>query len=534
VVRRLFLLILFTLSLLACSPNSSQTTELIRLSGSSTVVDQYDIFEIDIFVKNPIVSNPFTEASVYAMVDDGRGKPFRIQGFCDSDDGSLFKIRLTPRKPGKYHYSVHYSDPSGAQKLVGSFVTKASERNGFLQVDPKYPHHFLWEGTRTHFFPLGNTAYGIVGLTDEKEIKASLDYFYDKGINRVRFLNQAKLNDGEFRANFDKGWNGIITPFTQVDSLFSTIDFSRYDLNHWRKMERIIRYMLAKNMVASIIMTVDRQGEFPSEGSDEELNYYLYAIARYAAFPNVTFDLGNEHNEYRDVPNWANTLATALQQKNPYGNLISAHAYKKYLYRDLVGSPWSGWQILQHLGTPGQLNAQVAKHRTTPLPIINEEFGYEKINSMTNPDEIRKKSWGIVMAGGYPTYGVDGTKGDFVTGRVTRGDGIALERGYFNHLQAFFSETEFWRFEPMNTLSDSAFVLAIPNQHYIAYQIGGNKLEIAVDASLLRPHARWYNPRSGKFQHASFHTTGKTLSFDLPDEQDWVLDIQLAKTAKIS
>jgi len=78
-------------------------------------------------------------------------------------------------------------------------------------------------------------------------------------------------------------------------------------------------------------------------GNPEEDLYYRYAVARLAAFSNVTWDLGNEHNFHRKVPQWADTLGPKVKEWDPYDHLASAHNVG---YRT-DGKTWNDMQLIQ-------------------------------------------------------------------------------------------------------------------------------------------------------------------------------------------
>lgn len=75
---------------------------------SAAVVDAYDFVEVMIDVARPAGVNPFTDVTVAGEFRGGDGEPVRVDGFCDSQDGSVFRIRFMPTKPGVHRYSITY------------------------------------------------------------------------------------------------------------------------------------------------------------------------------------------------------------------------------------------------------------------------------------------------------------------------------------------------------------------------------------------------------------------------------------------
>jgi hypothetical protein len=97
-----------------------------------------------------------------------------VEGFCDSTDGSLFRIRFMPSQPGNYSYEVTFHQGDFSKSYSGTFKAVDAHRRGIVRVDPKYPWHFIWEGTGEHYFLNGTTAFLLMGFTDEKVIQASI------------------------------------------------------------------------------------------------------------------------------------------------------------------------------------------------------------------------------------------------------------------------------------------------------------------------------------------------------------------------
>src|SRR5262249_42725206 len=115
-------------------------------------------------------------------------EPVNVDGFCDATDGTLFKVRYMPARPGRYRYSVTYRQAGAEQKHEGSFEVADGHRHGVLRVDRDHLWHFIWRGTGEASFFNGTTAYFLIGWEDEAVTRACLDRFQRYKINRVRVL----------------------------------------------------------------------------------------------------------------------------------------------------------------------------------------------------------------------------------------------------------------------------------------------------------------------------------------------------------
>ncbi len=390
-----------------------------------------------------------------------------IHSFCTSEQNPRHLLRIPT------HHKGHYVAVNDERQKI-EFEIDAPPDWGFPQLDPAYPYRFVLSNGLS-FHPLGTTAYGLLGLKNTQQILSTIDQLHTLGINRIRFLVQGKLIDGEFGAHYDSQWNGHVQPFevdqSWVNRLFGGQQYTGMNETHWQRIERILNHMAKHRMFGSLIMTIDRgQKFFPAAYSDKEQNYYAYVAARLGAYPNVMFDLGNEHNEYREVPEWSRRTAKHMQQINGAGPLISAHAYEQFLYQQDADLRWVGWQNLQDYGTPLELYSMVLSHREAfPRPIINEEFGYETGNDPTlTAQAIRKKTWALLFAGAYPTYGAKRC-GDFVRGTVTAGCSELLLQGAFTHAKHFLERIDIAMLAPIHRISSADPLMLADDDVLLAY-----------------------------------------------------------------
>lgn len=134
---------------------------------SSESVACYDFVEVTVNVDRPDVANPFTEASVEGHFLPAGGQPVRVDGFCDSADGRVFRIRFMPTRPGDHTYSIMYQQGAYQASHKGKFTARDAGRRGLIRVDKDHPWHFLWEGTGEHYFWNGTTTYWLLGWDDE-------------------------------------------------------------------------------------------------------------------------------------------------------------------------------------------------------------------------------------------------------------------------------------------------------------------------------------------------------------------------------
>jgi hypothetical protein len=509
----------------------------IALSQSAAEVETYDFVEVALSVSEPEASNPFADVEVTGIFGKTGGAEKNVIGFCDSEDGSVFRIRFMPSEPGDYFYSVTYREGEGLRKeFKGRFRARKGRNKGIVRVDCQHPFHFVWEGTGEHYFYNGTTAYHLLSWTDEERILKCIERIAATGCNRIRFLNYGRASDREWEEGMvqsaDFAWTlspwPAKYPTRQLKEGSPEFDHTRFNLAHWRKCEKALKRMRELNVVGSVIILMDRGiNDAPPAGSDLEKRYYRYAVARYGAFSNVMWDLGNEHNEYRSVE-WANEMGALVKKWDCYGHLATAHGYDTFPY-DL--DEWADFAIYQKW-YDGQNQFMLAQRadaiaRGRIIPQVNEEYGYEKHKDI-GQDEVRRRAWEIAMAGCYQTTGE--WKG-WQHGEAAPESKILTWTGI---MRKFFEENlPWWKMEPANEIvrEGKGYVLAQKGKCYVIYLPEAGK--VTVDLEPGEYTARWFIPKLGLYLWSTRDgfipgkiSGGRWETPIPPTAGDWVLLIQ--------
>lgn len=522
-------------------------TPQVRFADPAGPVEVFDFAEIAAHITNPNVANPFTDASVQGAFQLDGAEPVRVDGFCDSADGSVFRIRFMPQRPGQYRYKIRYHQDGVDVEHAGTLQAVASNRKGPLRVDPENRWHFVWEGTGEHYFWNGTTTYYLMGWDDET-IRRSIDRLSRLKINRLRVLVYGR--------NEPRPWGQPVVPTENFklhlnpwpaerpdDIKDPGFDLTRFNLNHWRKYERLLRYAREKDVIVSVILYIGGQVlPTPFEAdSDEEHLYYRYAVARLAPFSNVTWDLGNEYNFHRKAPDWADAMGHRVKAWDPYDHLTSAHNVAHRTSK----STWLDMQLIQRWDS-GQvaymLGQRAAQEKTGYIiPQINEEYGYEdlweKYPGQRAAETRRKDAWEIYMAGCYQTTGESArqstgvapdTGGGWVNGRGD--DAMTMLLGY-GHIVDFFTAFDWWNCEPLGeAIEGPASCLGKPGQLYILYFRDGGRATVRLSDDVYR--GKWYNPRAGQWQGACQLSGPVCTTPAAPDGNDWVLRLEKDNDAK--
>ena len=509
----------------------------VTFSQSSASVEAYDFVEISVHVDSPGVQNPFTEASVNGSFGKaGSSERLAVDGFCDSSDGSTFRIRFMPSSAGDYSYSVVYAAHGEQKSHDGTFQATNGHRRGPIRVDPDHRWHFVWEGTGEHYFFNGTTAFFLIGWRDERIIDFSLERLHRLKINRVRTLLGGRVSTmyGEPVMNSDE-FSVYLSPWPAVKA-DPGFDYSRFRVEHWQKYERMLRFARGRDMIVSVIFDIADGVVHTVPGSDDERRYIRYAAARLAAYSNVTWDLGDDLDTFRD-DKWAHETGTLLEGWDPYRHLATTHPVHRE-HQDRA-SDWFGftsiqdWSRIQHALMLEERQLQIKTGRI--IPQTNEEYGYEDHYPRWAPEPpgdsaetLRRTAWEIAMAGAYGTAGETArrgtniwpdTGGGWMNGRSD--DTTTMLNGYA-HMVDFFTSFEWWKTEPHDELvNNGAYCVAEPGGIYAAYLPKGGKVTVALQPGRYR--AEWFSAMTGEVVPIGPVDGPSWTSPEAPDKNDWAL-----------
>jgi hypothetical protein len=452
-------------------------------------VEAYDFVELIARVDKPDAQNPFLDATLTGSFSKADGTDRKtVEGFCDSADGSVFRIRFMPASAGDYTYSATYRQGAVETTHTGAFKAAASRRKGPIRVDRQYPWHFIWEGTGDHYFFNGTTAFWLMGWREERIIRDCLNRLRLLKINRLRVLLSGAANilwgepvmTGENFSLFLRPW------VAEAPNNFANpkIDFTRFNVAYWQKWERMLRYARDRDVIISAILEISTHKAQPAAGSEDERRYVRYAVARLSAFSNITWDLGDDLDSFRDEP-WAHETGSLLVGWDPYKHLATSHPVRRE-HQDRA-SDWFGftsiqdWSRNQHALMLEERQIQLKTGRI--IPQTNEEYGYEDHYPHWAPkpdgdsaETLRRCAWEIAMAGAYGTAGESArrgvniwpdTGGGWINGRGD--DTMVMLKGY-EHMVDFFTSFAWWKTEPHDELvNNGAYCLAKPGEIYAVY-----------------------------------------------------------------
>lgn len=513
---------------------------------------QYEVWELTLQVGRPVIANPFWDGEVLADFRAPSGASLHVEGFADAMDGSVYRLRFAPWEVGTYRVNLVYQERDPVTRAVthqegyqtGFRVTSAAAPGPLVARDPRFVHSFRNVKTGRFFYPLPYNAPSLFHATAER-VNEFIGYVDEAGYDSVRF----QLLAGSRPLHIPAGQE--INPFVRrTDGI---IDFRRYNLSIWRRVDALMRDLGRRDMAAHLIALIEWgclvEGGDKSEGgtrcddaaprlmagSAEEQKYFKDILNRYAAFPNFSsLILGNELNEYRDE-RWADATATLIKSHSPYPNhpMVSVHPsdmgsldgsrgfYYLYYQDWWWRKPWCdapSIQIYPFQKTPGRqddfdtLGDFARWHRANvALPMTNDESGWEqREGDLWDSETVRKTFWTNTLSG---LYGAYGSIISITRGRSARDSALLdpFNQLGFHQIAAsapfFKNSTYHWLLEPdqdrvtgyANERGHKPHVRSVPGIEYVAYlpSGGGVSLDLGEAAAGVDLPVEWVNPLDG-------------------------------------
>jgi hypothetical protein len=467
------------------------------------------------FKSKVIPANPFL-VEFSAEMTNPKGLHLTLPGFYDGN--GTWKVRFSAISQGRWQIVTHssLSDLNGQKRELSCGIATAID-HGQLLVDPGNRKHFIYEDG-THWFPVGYECNWLWAMDAEDDRLPIINKFLDK-ITSYGF-NMILLNAYAYDTSWRIGKTGeddygpsALYPWAGD---YQNPDFSRFDLHYWQHFDKVMEALNKKGIIAHIYLKVcNKKVNWPPNDSQEDDQYYRWIIARYAAYPNIIWDLAKEANYEKSVA-YKTARLKYIRATDPYRHLLTVHTdfstYDIGVYNDFVDFRTDQYQKDVHqtmLKNLGQNN----------WPVMNVESGYESgpkglqdktYSSAQSPEECARRIWEIQLAGGYNAYYYTYTAWD-----VIRPDDNPPGYVYLKNFTDFFKTTRYWLLKNNDALVSKGYCLADDGKEYIVYQNDDNPFTLNLAGVKARLKAKWYQAFTGQYLEAGELNNG-LITFSPP------------------
>jgi hypothetical protein len=261
-------------------------------------------------------------------------------------------------------------------------------------------------------------------------------------------------------------------------------DFNRPVPSYWQKLDRTVAAMRAAGIQADLILAG------PDITYQQLRNdfYKRYIVARYAAFSNVWFCLGNEiHSKGHYTPDEVREAGEFISELDPYRHPLSVHEQAEWYY---LGQSWPTHIIFQ------KKNPDIAVQRALTMsvwddhkPVINDEPAYQ--GEIVDGGTIQAW-WGMIIGGGFAsTSQKTGHKtGPYFPDKDQIPDAWPNPKspnGWYMREQSrilldFMSRCEWWKMETMIDHGRGIFERSEPGEQYLFLIPPGESVTVSLPA----------------------------------------------------
>ncbi len=412
--------------------------------------------------------------------------------------------------------------------------------HGFLRVDPDHPYSFVWDdGTR--YFMWGQTYYDLMqDAMVNNNWKTAADKSMAYGMNKIRMRVYAQGGFYGF-GNVDHGYPEIV-PYAGKAASPNRDNLNLRVLEEAGPGRPIPRF--EGDCGRLILLSTYGNATMPGTPEQDE-RFVKYVLSRYAAYPNVIWDVTNEwasggkpqvvlqrHWQARcaaAIRGWL--TACSCDRCRPIRTRESTSISLALIGRRSLLSNY-GPRNDDHLANGDQWgNAGIVKNLGHKMPVVNDEYGYiaDQGGVKMTRTQIRQAIWGIATAGGYGSSGdirIIGSGAKRWTPCKTGEWADAPEYGDLKRMVDFFTANgiEYWKMVSHNELKTAGtrtYVLAEPGRQYVIYAATGGNCSVKLAAGTY--DAKRYDPRTGETKDLPAVTGGRVQSFTLPDSNGWVI-----------
>lgn len=369
--------------------------------------EQYDVFEVSF--AGDSTGNPFQKKISAVFRSEKEVKT--VSGFYDGD--SVYRVRFMPSWPGSYQFEIQADFLQ--EKIQGEFFCKEAAGTNHGPVHVEKGCHFVY-ADGTPYYSVGTTCYAWVHQPKELQ-EQTLKTLSGSCFNKLRFCIFPK----HYLYNYEEP---EIYPFEGTPCDFGVIDqynfkamqfmkggswdFSRFNPEYFRRIEKRIQDLMESGIEADLILfhPYDRWG-FASMSGGEDDAYLRYCIARFGAYRNVWWALANEFDLVvtKDEKDWER-MGRILYQEDPYGHPRSIHNCRRYFDHN---QEWITHCSIQRIDIYKTVEDTDVWRSLWKKPIVVDEMCYEgdiyKDWGNITGEELVRRSWEIVLRGGYPGHG---------------------------------------------------------------------------------------------------------------------------------
>ncbi|MEL6105592.1 MAG: DUF5060 domain-containing protein [Planctomycetota bacterium] len=482
--------------------------------SSEATVQRWEVYEAGLEAKRD-VKNPFDEefGAVFRHADGDR---ISVPGCFDG--GRRWLLRFCPEKLGRWSY-VTYSSVGELSGRVGQVNVVENNRDwqhGPITISSKDPRRFAYSDGSPYFLMAFELDW-LFALDGENEddiprsrelVSAVADHGFNQIVMNIFAYDAPWGEKKKIRPEHDFA-RPRVYPFGGTNE---EPDFSTLDVKYFQRLDRVIRLLDEKQIVAHVMIYVwNKDVNWPQPESAADNRYFDYVVRRYQAFPNLVWDISKEALDYgRDDMGYITRRIDRLRRLDGHDRLLTVHDYK---YCDAFPGSVDFISIQEWQPYLYHRMVEVGKSHSRK-PVFNiEHGGYEKTTysifdgAYTDPVTCLDRTYQCLFAGTYSTYYWQNTSWyNVITAPFELPPSEQPHFRYYKHLTNLFHEFDFTELRPSQE-TFSPPMLSNGKDTYLFYLpehrtgISGRLPELLGRTMRIR----WFDPLTGEYVADSKH-----------------------------
>lgn len=465
------------------------------------------------FTSTNSYSNSFLNVSMSATFTGPNSTTLTIPGFYNGNNTWI--VRFSPTKIGNWSYTTSSADAqlnakTGTVTCVANTNTKV---HGKLWIDQTNQHHFIYEDGTKYFLMAAEADWlPLMDFADAAIVKEKqlIDMYASNGFNQVMmdiFASDPTWSEAGHGAGtaYDFGPPDAY-PFAGTNSSPDHTKMNPAFFNHY---DKVIDYLFTKGIVAHLYFKVyTKQVNYPANYSSGDSLFFKYITSRYQAYPNIIWDFAKEsHTMTNNNNTYKKNMLALVKSKDAYRRLVTTHDDDDF-FNDASCAATVDFRTDQQHDT--WYNTVIGQRNSKNWPIYNAEYGYEwgpggsgdyTYPVVQDPQTVLKRTFEIVMAGGYPCYYYTNHSWDIV-----KYDQTPAGLHYYKHLYDFFTRANWSALLPGDNLIGNfsgGHCLASAGSEYIVYFSNGGTATLTIASASGQLAGIWMNAFTGEEQTAS-------------------------------
>jgi len=462
--------------------------------------DVYATYELGL-VTTSSYTNPFKDVTFsWSLRAAGGGEAISQSGFYDGD--GVFKVRFTPTAAGTHTFATTSND-ADLDNITGSFEAQDTGRKGFVRV--KDSHYFEFDSGSEHV-PLADTLANLLNASTN-DYESLIDHDKATGLNTVRLILFNAANDINYRT-----W--------AFGGTMDTPDYETYNVELFRKLDYIIAYLEAQEMLAEVILLSGNDSYIDKAKLQD---YLTYAMKRLSAYANVTLTIAIDYKSGfsdTDIDDFAQTIENNDSVNN---HILTVTSDDTFNFHD------RSWADVITLRTNLDPTDRVEAHYAYDRPILTylacEDSALAENTrdvSCASTDLVGHDSIAAFMRGGFGSYAnVNSVNDNLLQGRVA-------DKHLANFKDYVISLGSLTLLEPASNLADTGYMKRTAEKNeYLGYLPKGTA-SILVDMTESEGtfDVNWFEPDTNTSTFAGLVLAGENRAFDTPFTKASILQLE--------